>query len=214
MRMNRPFLIGILSVIGLFVLSLNLTPFVNVFHDKSWAADRASSRGVIAKSSTSSRETRDRCSVPPTWGDRIEGKKRWVKKWDGDAYCDRMTGLVWEASPGITAMSWGEAQFYCLNRTVEGDNGIKGWRMASVPELASLVDSASRSCKTGGGCLPDGAPFKNVQIGPYWAGSTFPGFPNQAWFVGFDIGNVDCCLDTSTTLPAWCVRGASYADAY
>jgi len=200
MRMSKRLLMGLISVVFLFGVVGLLTPTKN----------HATYFDTFKK---------DKCDVPPTWGDIIYGKKRWVKKWRGAAYCDRMTGLVWDGKPSSQAMTWGGAQLHCLNRTLEGDKGKKGWRMASAPELASLVDTGSSSCQTGGGCLPDGNPFTNVQLSPYWATSTFPGNPMQAWFVGFDIGNVDCFLSTEInddpiTLPAWCVRGAPHADVY
>ena len=159
---------------------------------------------------------RDKCDVPPTWAEIIRGKKRWVKAWDGAAYCDRETGLVWEAEPvgfGI-AESWEEARDHCINRIVGADTGQKGWRLPAIPELASLVDTSSSTCP--GVCLPDGHPFTVTFFGFYWSSSAVADPENvlvRAWEVALNTGEV-VRLNQGNVNSAWCVRGAMQESAY
>lgn len=128
------------------------------------------------------------------------------------AVLDRETGLVWEQSPDTTTRDWATARHYCVNKNV---GGRRGWRLPSVPELASLIDPS----------LP--APhvpvsvFTGAQTGfsDYFSASesasATPDFPigAGAWGVEFGNGDVDVYSKTST-LFTWCVRGPMNADSY
>ena len=160
------------------------------------------------------------CGVPPTWGGVIPGDERFVPTFvdeDGvaHAYCDRQTGLVWEAEPVDTSFTWLQARIHCINRTVSW-NGQKGGRLPAIPELASLVDTTSTLCTGGGPCLPDGHPFSNVSSETYFSASTFEDIPDNAWGVTLSDGNVTIAFKelVGGPLHAWCVRGAMDADAY
>ena len=52
---------------------------------------------------------------------------------------DNNTGLVWEQSPvhDHAPPTWSEARTQCFDKNV---GGTRGWRLPSVPELASLID--------------------------------------------------------------------------
>ena len=172
--------------------------------------------------------SKGKCDVPPTWTGPIRGKKRWVptfinKRGKPHAFCDRQTGLVWEAEPSDDEFVWGvgeeiddtsSAQRHCINRIVEGEDGQKGWRLPYAPELASLIDTSSSTCGPPVAfCLPDGNPFRNVQPGDYWLASEVAGRPSDAWFVTIGGGGVFDFTKKATFL-AWCVRGAMSTDGY
>ena len=80
-----------------------------------------------------------------------------LSEFNNEAVLDNNTGLVWEKSPQGLSSSWDQARFTCINKTVGGQ---KGWRLPSVPELASLIDP---SVVPPGPTLPPGHPFLNVQ---------------------------------------------------
>ena len=158
-----------------------------------------------------------KCDVPPTWGGVIPGDKRFVPTFVDaagvvHAYCDRQTGLVWDASPADTNQNqWPGALDHCITRTVSW-NGQLGGRLPSIPELASLLDSTSTLCTEGGPCLPDGNPF-NVGLQVFWSATTSADDPSLAWAGRTDFGTVIRAQKTSSTLRAWCVRGAMNAHA-
>jgi hypothetical protein len=126
------------------------------------------------------------------------------------AVLDKNTGLVWEQAPDATTSVWrtsGDplgARNYCVNKNV---GGTRGWRLPSVPELASLIDPS----------LP--APFvpttvfTGVQLANYWSASTVADIPTSAWGVNLNLGVVNF-LNKTDTNHAWCVRGGMNADAY
>jgi hypothetical protein len=168
-----------------------------------------------------------KCDVPPTWGEVIRGKKRWVAKFldkrgKPHAYCDRQTGLVLQRTPGMPpndfcgntdGCTWHDARLYCANLTV-GDSGQKGWRLLYIQELAALVDTNSKSCTNDNLCLPDGHPFKEVQSAGYWSASLNADLTSLAWFVDFFGGQVIFSLRSNEGGLAWCGRGASATDTY
>ncbi len=168
------------------------------------------------------------CAVPPTWSEVIPGDERFVPttfvdpaKDKPSAFCDRETGLVWESVPSTDTFVWGElegnsnAKRHCIERIerIVGTNGQKGWRLPSIPELASLVDTTSTNCTIDSKCIPDGSPFEIVQSAGYWSASEVAGVPSNAWNVPFGFGSVFTSLK-GLPLRAWCVRGATDAEVY
>ena len=150
--------------------------------------------------------------LQPAWSKKItDASKRFVTAW-GDstgikyAILDTETGLVWEASPDATARTWADAVAYAYAKEV---GGRKGWRLPTVEELASLVDtSVSGSPK-----LPSGHPFTNVQSNFYWSSTTDVSTTSNAWVVNFSSGNVDGYFDKGYNGYVWCVRGGHGHDA-
>jgi hypothetical protein len=150
----------------------------------------------------------------PAWDQKLAAAPRFVVllDWNSQAVLDRNTGLVWEQAPAATLQNWQSASLNCINKNV---GGRKGWRLPSMPELASLVDP---SVAIPGPTLPPGHPFTIVQpaenVGKeYWSASTEADFPLGAWAVGFLGGGVNG-FNKTATFSAWCVRGGMNADAY
>lgn len=150
-----------------------------------------------------------------SWDDKIPNANQRFKVLSefGDlAVLDKETGLVWERSPLTTSGSWSGALSACLNRNI---GGRKGWRLPSIPELASLIDPTQSNPS-----LPTGHPFQDVQTVQndfYWSATTVAATPadqpSRAWTVRFMDGIV-IDIDKSSPDPAWCVRGGMNAVAY
>jgi hypothetical protein len=147
----------------------------------------------------------------PSWDQTLPSSTRFIvlSNFNSQAVLDRETGLVWERSPATTTYDWNLARYQCVRRETGGRNG---WRLASVHELASLIDPSQNSP-----ALPPGHPFSNVQstfpLAIYWSASTNVFFPSHAWYVDFSNGVV-LTNDKSISNQVWCVRGGNNADQY
>ena len=141
------------------------------------------------------------------WDQALPAAQRFVilTAFNSDAVLDKETGLVWERSPQTTAVSSSNVRLACANKAV---GGRKGWRLPSLPELASLVDP---SVASPGPTLSSGHPFLNVQSTNYWSASVHAENPALIWGVGFGNGAV-LGLSRAFDQRAWCVRGGMDAD--
>jgi Protein of unknown function (DUF1566) len=150
-----------------------------------------------------------------SWDDKIPNANQRFKvlsEFSDSAVLDKETQLVWEKSPATNSGSWSGAISFCINKNV---GGRKGWRLPSIPELASLIDPTQSNPS-----LPAGHPFLNVQTVQndfYWSATTVDavpaGDPSRAWTVRFLDGLVTD-IDKSAPDLTWCVRGGMNADAY
>jgi hypothetical protein len=136
--------------------------------------------------------------IPPTWSQKLPAAQRFVLVLDGEAVLDKDTGLVWEKSPDATKRTWLFAANDCYKKTV---GGRKGWRLPTVEELASLIDT-TQSNPT----LPSGHPFQNVQSDYYWSSTAYVFDPNNAYNVSLANGTVVAGVK-SATFYMWAVRG-------
>ena len=141
------------------------------------------------------------------WDQALPAAQRFVvlPAFNSDAVLDKETGLVWEKSPQTTAVAASNVRLTCANKAV---GGRKGWRLPSLPELASLVDP---SVASPGPTLSSGHPFLNVQPTNYWSTSAHAENPALMWGVGFGNGAV-LGLSKAFDQRAWCVRGGMKAD--
>lgn len=143
------------------------------------------------------------------WDQVLPAAQRFVilPAFNSDAVLDKETGLIWEKSPATTAGNSSNARSTCANKAV---GGRKGWRLPSMPELASLVDP---SVASPGPTLPQGHPFLNIQPSNYWSASAHVENPTLTWGVGFGTGNV---LGVSKAFDnrVWCVRGGMNTAQY
>ena len=153
----------------------------------------------------------DVSELTQNWDKKLPSASRFtiLSAFGGAAVRDDETGLVWEKTLESTELSWSNARAVCADKDV---GGRKGWRLASISELASLVDTSIREMREGP-TLPLGYPFANVQMDAYWSATTIAGNPNSAWLVFFDTGKVLHAFKT-ITFHAWCVRGGMNADQY
>ena len=117
---------------------------------------------------------------------------------------------MWEKSPDATTAIWTDAALICANKIV---GNRKGWRLPSIPELASLIDP---TVVPPGPTLPVGHPFTNVQSSQekgYWSATTMGFSTALAWHAFFYNGAVTGNGKLVTDF-IWCVRGPMNADVY
>ena len=145
---------------------------------------------------------------PPSWDTQINTRGRFkvLEAFGGAAVLDRETGLLWERSPDTGTRSWFSALSHCYAREV---GGRKGWRLPTIEELASLVDTSQASPS-----LPLGHPFTLTaaqEDGAYWSATTTANGASIAWGVNFGVGVV-INVDKSLLNFVWCVRGGQGVD--
>jgi hypothetical protein len=144
------------------------------------------------------------------WDQALPAAQRFVvlAAFNNAAVLDKNTGLVWEKSPEETHLAWRAGGITCINKNVGGQ---KGWRLPSIPELASLIDP---SVLSPGPTLPPGHPFLGIQRAAfYWSATAETDHPTDAWYVSFDNGEV-INFPKTFAINIWCVRGGMNADAY
>ena len=137
--------------------------------------------------------------IPPTWSQKLPAGERFVIVLNGAAVLDKETGLVWEKSPSTTLFPWALAVGSGYNKTV---GGRKGWRLPTIEELASLIDTTLSNP-----ALPSGHPFVNVQPNFYWSRNTDTDIIGTAWIVDLSDGTVGIVSKTVTNYYGWFVRG-------
>ena len=141
----------------------------------------------------------------PTWSQILPVAERFTLVLNDVAVLDNETGLVWEKSPGgaISGGTWGYACVVCYAKIV---GGRSGWRLPTVEELSSLVDSSEADP-----ALPVGHPFIGVQSSNvYWSSTAkfvVPATPTgDAWAVSMGSGERSGFQADESHL-VWCVRG-------
>jgi hypothetical protein len=144
-------------------------------------------------------------TIPPSWYQTLSANKRFSVVLNGAAVLDKETGLVWEKDPSSNIQTWLQGIENCYTRNV---GGRKGWRLPSIEELNSLVDTT-----TSNPALPSGHPFGNIQSGWYWTINNDPKQTLHAWYVDFASGNSGIDHKYSSRL-IWCVRGGHGFDIY
>lgn len=145
----------------------------------------------------------------PSWDQTLPSNTRFIvlSNMENKAVLDRETGIVWERSPSHGG-TWNSGQDYCNALSV---GNRKGWKMPTIQELGSLVDTSAPPTN-----LPSGHPFTNVTPNtPYFsatnhhAGTLF-GAP-AVWAVFFATGTATIA-SKDNTVATWCVRGGQGVD--
>jgi|GEM_PF-699443 len=101
---------------------------------------------------------------------------------------DNVTGLMWQKSTtsNITSYTWDQAITYCENLTL---GGYSDWRLPTIKELSTLVDSSRVSPAINTTYFPD-----TQQLTSFWSstpGAGYTGAESFAWGVYFGGGIVD-----------------------
>jgi hypothetical protein len=122
-----------------------------------------------------------------SWDKKITGSARFKLVLDGEAVLDRETGLFWQRATDNDTKKWtdtveDDACTYCYKLEV---GGRLGWRLPTIEELATLVDTSNLSP-----ALPAGHLFTNFKSSYYWSSSTHAYHPDHAWYVYFGNGYV------------------------
>ena len=120
-----------------------------------------------------------------------------LANWNSAAVLDRETGLVWEKMPSTVEFRWLGALQYCTTLPL---GGRYGWRLPTIHELSSLMDSTQSEP-----ALPFGHPFAILFV-DYWSATTYLDFLDLAWKFRL-LGGIEPGFKTDTTTRAWCVRG-------
>jgi hypothetical protein len=153
--------------------------------------------------------------VPPAWDRFLSSNdgctsRRWKCVFNTGApdfqnlgALDRETGLVWERDPSGALLFWTAAVNECATRSILDR---MGWRLPTLDELTSLVDT-SQTAPT----LPNGHPF-NVAGGFFWTSTSSPSDNAAAYQVAFSGEGGVLIVPKFSAIPgdaalAWCVRG-------
>jgi len=144
----------------------------------------------------------------PSWDQKLPASTRFIvlSNWNSEAVLDRETGLVWERSPSTEGFDWQFAIHHC---TLLSKGNRMGWRLPTVQELASLIDTSVSE----GRKLPTGHPFV-AEANAYWSATSSNLLTTSAWTVSFVTPSLGFVLkDPPSFHPgAWCVRGGQGVD--
>ena len=102
---------------------------------------------------------------------------------DGRAF-DTATELTWQAKVPDERFTWKQAQAYAKKLDLNG----KGWRVPSLVELESIIDTEL-----------------DLHDDGYWSSTKYYKHESSAWFVAFNGGG-SYGYDTSNTIGVRCVR--------
>jgi hypothetical protein len=128
---------------------------------------------------------------------------------NNEAVLDKETQVVWEQTPDNSSTTWFGARNACVRKEI---GGKAGWRLPSIQELSSLIDSTQNDP-----AIKSGHPFTNVNSDPYWSGTkgvAISGSSDSAWNLDFGTSgaatfttpgaiNLSATSDAKST---WCVR--------
>lgn len=96
--------------------------------------------------------------------------------------CDEATGLMWEKGGSEEAMTWDETAGYIADLNHLGVAGYVDWRLPTIEELLSLMESSWKNS----GLFIDGRFDANPKI--FWSVDT--GGTGKAWKANFHLGYV------------------------
>ncbi len=138
----------------------------------------------------------------------IPPSPRFTDNGDG-TITDNLTGLIWLKDANcFGTRTWAQA-LTDANNLNSGECGLTDgsvvgdWYLPNGNQLTSLLDLENFNP-----ALPTGHPFMNFQLSDYWSSTTVAIFPDNAWSVFFNSGDVDISFKTGIdfVLP---VRGGS-----
>jgi hypothetical protein len=94
-----------------------------------------------------------------------------------DTVLDTRTGLTWQRTTEATPLSWQDAGQYCQSPDLAGT----GWRLPSMKELQTLLDTAREMPAIDPVAFP-------AAMEQYWSSSPLADSSTDAWSVSFRIG--------------------------
>jgi hypothetical protein len=106
---------------------------------------------------------------------RASPEARWVVR--ADVVEDRATLLAWQRSYRPGRLSWREAGDSCRAEAPAG------WRLPSLLELLTLVDSAKRDPAIDTGTFPD------ASSDAFWTATPVAAYDSRAWSISFALGD-------------------------
>jgi hypothetical protein len=151
----------------------------------------------------------------PSWDQKVPASTRFVvlSNFNLEAVLDRETGLVWQRAPDMTRRE--EFQFAALDCLSTPFSGRGGWRLPTVSELSSLMES-----DTGlqfSGHLPAGHPFAVTPAFTtvFWTATAAAGVDlvfHSFWTLRLNVGGASYAVqsgkfDSTEKALVWCVRG-------
>ncbi len=126
----------------------------------------------------------------PSWSRKITGDRFELVLYNEnehkyEAVLDHETGLVWQRTTYNVTRDWYIAQSYCYALLL---GGRQGWRLPTIDELATLIDSSQPSPK-----LPAGHPFTDIpeENAYYWSATPDDENPDYAWRVVLKFGTIN-----------------------
>ncbi len=142
-----------------------------------------------------------------SWSRIIDSPSRFkvLPKFNNQAVLDRETGLVWQKIPDSRPLSYDLSVTDCYEIET---GGRKGWRLATIEELSSLIDPNQSSP-----ALPENHPFFNVFADNilFWSATNSPFDPQDAFTIKIATGELNTA-EKKAFLNYWCVRtGTSHA---
>jgi len=124
-------------------------------------------------------DTRQTTAARQPWSRKFTNG-RFLPVLGGGAVLDRETGLVWQVASD-TIFNWYDAQSYCYSLEI---GGSRGWRLPTIDELATLIDSTQTDP-----ALPEGHPFIGNHLSySFWSSTTDAQNSNYVWMVQFGNG--------------------------
>jgi hypothetical protein len=115
----------------------------------------------------------------------------------GGTVYDAKTKLAWQQTVSSTLYSWADAKTYCAG--VGTTLGGEGWRLPTIQELTTLVDSTQSHPSI------DPTAFPSTPSESFWSSSLLAGSPSKASAVHFDSGQT-YTFDASLAGYVRCVR--------
>jgi hypothetical protein len=144
------------------------------------------------------------CSGSGQDGDILSGQP-WPQPRFADtdgSVIDRMTGLIWSRTAGITGqpVSWEQAEMAIAGANKERLHGSDNWRLPTIRELESLCDMGRHSP-----ALPQPHPFEQVRD-YYWSADTSRYDPRYAWALYLQDGAIGVGYKPNADFHVWPVR--------
>ena len=115
-----------------------------------------------------------------SWDQILPANERFELVMNNEAVLDRETGLVWERNTIDTIRDWPQAQSYCYKNNIGGRGG---WRLPTIAELRTLVDTTQFNP-----ALPAGHLFTNTKSDGYWSSTNYADVSSYAWYIVFVSG--------------------------